>query len=169
MTTMTDQQKICKSCDTMLPLTPEYFYKYPNSEKLMISICKKCKCSKNRLHSKNNIDHKLQYQKRKEELKENIKRRQKIRFLCKCGAECSLNYKSAHLKTHKHLEYIEIQRRINEKEEEKEEDDIIEEVVENDEWGNKIITRLKNSLFNTGKITNKKKEFLEQLINFIDK
>jgi len=154
----------------MLPLTPEFFYKYPKSERLMISICKKCKCSKNREHSKNNIDHKLQYQKRKEELKANLKRRQKIRFLCECGTECSLNYKSAHMKNKKHLEYIEIQRRINEKEnEEEKEEDIIEEVVENNEWGDKIIKRLKNSLFNTGKITNKKKEFLEQLLEFIDK
>lgn len=163
---MTDQpkMKICKSCDTLKPITKEYFYSYPKSDKLIQSICKKCKNERNKTHSKNNVNHKKVYERRKEILKAYMKKMSSTPMTCECGAEFKCSYKYKHKKSKKHLEYIEIQKRLQEEEDKK----ALEEVENNESIdNNQLVKRLKNTLF-TSNMTPKKQKFLVELISFLD-
>lgn len=157
---MTDtiKMKLCKYCDTICPLTKEYFYTYPRSDKLVKTMCKKCKNQKNKLHSKNNVNHKKVYEKRKEKLKAYMKKMSSTPMTCECGAEFKCSYKYKHRKSKKHLEYLEIQKRLQE-----EEDKETLKSIEN----NQLVKRLKNTFF-TSNMTPKKEQFINQLINFLD-
>ena len=171
MTDPIPKMKICKSCDTLKPLTKEYFYSYPKSDKLIQSICKKCKNERNKIHSKNNVNHKEVYQRRKDKLKAYMKKMSSTPMTCECGASFKCSYKYKHRKSKKHLEYIEIQKRLQEVEDNKALEEIEEvkeiEEVEDNKDNNQIVKRLKNTLFSTN-MTMKKQKFLVELISFLD-
>lgn len=166
---MTDQpkMKLCKYCDNMLPLTKEYFYSYPRSDKLVKNMCKKCKSGKNGEHSKNNVNHKEVYQKRKEKLKAHMKKLSSTPMTCECGANFKCSYKYKHRKSKKHLEYLEIQKRLQE-EKDNEALEEIEEIDNNESIeNNQIIERLKNTFF-TSNMTPKKQKFINELVEFLN-
>lgn len=161
-----NKMKLCKYCDNIYPLTKEHFYTYPKSDKLVKTICKKCKNEKNKLHSKNNVNHKKIYEKRKEKLKAHMKKLASTEMTCECGATFKCSYKYKHRKNKKHLEYLEIQRRLQEEEDKKALEELEKENTESIDT-NKLMKRLKNTLF-TSNMTPKKEQFINQLIDFLD-
>ena len=167
MTDPVPKMKICKSCDTLKPITKEYFYSYPKSDKLIQSICKKCKNERNKTHSKNNVNHKKVYEKRKEILKAYMKKMSSTPMTCECGAIFKCSYKYKHRRSKKHLEYIEIQKRLQEEKDNKALEEIEEDNNNESIDTNQLVKRLKNTLF-TSNMTQKKQKFLVELISFLD-
>ena len=85
---------------------------------------------------------------------------------CECGAEFKCSYKYKHRKSKKHLEYLEIQKRLQEEEDKKALEELEKENTESIDT-NKLMKRLKNTLF-TSNMTPKKEQFINQLIDFLD-
>ena len=96
---MSSNTSTCNTCQKEYEKTKENFY--TSKGILKTNICKACKILKNKKY-RDNVDHKKEYQKRKEQMKDYyIKKKNEI-ISCECGTNVSALYLTKHKKTLKH-------------------------------------------------------------------
>jgi len=96
---MNSNTSTCKTCEKEYEKTKDNFY--TSKGILKTNICKACKILKNKKY-RGNVDHKKEYQKRKEQMKEYyIKKKNQI-IDCECGCKISSLFMYKHKKTLKH-------------------------------------------------------------------
>ena len=96
---MNSNTSTCKTCEKEYEKTKDNFY--TSKGILKTNICKACKILKNKKY-RGNVDHKKEYQKRKEQMKEYYLKKKNEKITCECGCIVSGLFMYKHKKTLKH-------------------------------------------------------------------